>query len=146
MALSAIDFPVIARFRAKLIKAGLSDKRINNILAVLSKALNYAEQAKVISSAPSVGMLKVERPEIVAWSLEEYATLLAAARCSTRCGTRRVVSTLAGATAATIGGARRTPGPTQKRAHGTKHKTDLAAGEEHRTRCIDTTLKLAGTD
>jgi hypothetical protein len=80
MALSAIDFPVIARFRAKLIKAGLSDKRINNILAVLSKALNYAEQAKVITSAPSVGMLKVERPEIVAWSLEEYARLLAAAK------------------------------------------------------------------
>lgn len=80
MALSAIDFPVVAQFRAKLIKARLSDKRINNILAVLSKALNYAEQAKVIASAPSVGMLKVERPEIVAWSLEEYATLLTAAK------------------------------------------------------------------
>ena len=80
MPVSAIDFPAIARFRAKLIKAELSDKRINNILAVLSKALNYAEQAKVISSAPSVGMLKVERPEIVAWSLEEYARLLAAAK------------------------------------------------------------------
>jgi integrase len=80
MALSAIDFPVIARFRAKLIESGLSDKRINNILAVLSKALNYAEQAKVIASASSVGMLKVERPEIVAWSLEEYARLLAAAQ------------------------------------------------------------------
>ncbi len=80
MPLGAIDFPAIARFRATLIKAGLSDKRINNILAVLSKALNYAEQAKVIPSAPSVGMLKVERPEIVAWSLEEYARLLAAAK------------------------------------------------------------------
>jgi integrase len=80
MVLTAIDFPVIARFRAKLIESGLSDKRINNILAVLSKALNYAEQAKVIPSAPSVGMLKVERPEIVAWSLEEYARLLATAK------------------------------------------------------------------
>jgi integrase len=80
LAMAAIDFPVIARFRAKPIESGLSDKRINNILAVLSKALNYAEQAKVIPSAPSVGMLKVERPEIVAWSLEEYARLLAAAK------------------------------------------------------------------
>src|SRR5580765_2593882 len=44
------------------------------------EGLNYAEQAKVIASAPSVGMLKVERPEIVAWSLEEYATLLTAAK------------------------------------------------------------------
>jgi integrase len=80
MPLDAIDFPVIARFRAKLIESGLSDKRINNILAVLSKALNYAAQARVIPSAPSVGMLKVERPDIVAWSLEEYARLLAAAK------------------------------------------------------------------
>ena len=78
--LDAIDVPMISRFRAKLIKAGKSDKRINNILAVLSKALNYAEQARVIARAPYVGLLKVERPEIVAWSVEEYATLLAAAK------------------------------------------------------------------
>jgi integrase len=80
MPLELIDVPAIARFRAKLIQAGKSDKRINNILAVLSKALNYAEQARVIARAPYVGLLKVERPEIVAWSIEEYATLLAAAK------------------------------------------------------------------
>jgi len=80
MPLERIDVPAIARFRAKLITAGKSDKRINNILAVLSKALNYAEQARVIARAPYVGLLKVERPEIVAWSVEEYATLLAAAK------------------------------------------------------------------
>ena len=78
--LDLIDVPRISRFRAKLITAGKSDKRINNILAVLSKALNYAEQARVIARAPYVGLLKVERPEIVAWSVEEYATLLAAAK------------------------------------------------------------------
>ena len=39
-----------------------------------------AEQARVIARAPYVGLLKVERPEIVAWSVEEYATLLAAAK------------------------------------------------------------------
>jgi integrase len=80
MTLDEIDVPAISRFRAKLIGAGKSDKRINNILAVLSKALNYAEQARVISRSPYVGLLKVERPEIVAWSLEEYARLLAAAK------------------------------------------------------------------
>jgi integrase len=80
MALDEIDVPAIARFRAKLIQAKKSDKRINNILAVLSKALTYAEQAKVIASAPSVGMLKIERPEIVPWSLEEYARLFIAAK------------------------------------------------------------------
>lgn len=78
--LDEIDVSAIARFRAKLIEAKKSDKRINNILAVLSKALSYAEQARVITSAPSVGLLKVERPEIVAWSLGEYARLLAAAK------------------------------------------------------------------
>jgi hypothetical protein len=36
--LELIDVPAISRFRAKLIKASKSDKRINNILAVLSKA------------------------------------------------------------------------------------------------------------
>ena len=80
MALDEIDVAAISRFRAKLIEANKSDKRINNILAVLSKALNYAEQARVISRAPHFGLLKVERPEIVAWSLEEYARLLAAAK------------------------------------------------------------------
>src|SRR5580765_6897450 len=70
----------IARFRAKLIKANKSDKTINNILAVLSKALKYAEAARVIEHAPQVGLLKVERPEIVAWSIEEYARVLAAAK------------------------------------------------------------------
>jgi hypothetical protein len=80
VALDQIDVAAVSRFRAKLIQAKKSDKRINNILAVLSKALNYAEQARVITTAPCVGMLKVERPEIVAWSLEEYARLLAAAK------------------------------------------------------------------
>jgi hypothetical protein len=77
VALDEMDVPAISRFRAKLIEAGKTDKRINNILAVLSKSLNYAEQARVIPRAPYVGLLKVERPEIVAWSLEEYARLLA---------------------------------------------------------------------
>ena len=34
----------------------------------------------MIARAPYIGLLKVERPEIVAWSVEEYATLLAAAK------------------------------------------------------------------
>jgi hypothetical protein len=76
----AIDVPMISRFRAKLIGANKGDKTINNILAVLSKALSYAAQARVIPSAPCVGLLKVERPEIVAWNLEEFASLLAAAK------------------------------------------------------------------
>ena len=80
MGLDEIDVAAIARFRAKLIEAKKSDKTINNILAVLSKALKYAEAARVIERAPGVGLLKVERPEIVAWSVDEYARLLMAAK------------------------------------------------------------------
>ena len=80
VAVDEIDVPMISRFRAKLIVAKKSDKTINNILAVLSKALSYAAQARVIPSAPCVGLLRVERPEIVAWSLEEYARLRQATR------------------------------------------------------------------
>ena len=80
LALDEIDVGVIARFKADLVEAKKSDKTINNILAVLSKALKYAEDARVIERAPRVGLLRFERPEIVAWTFEEYARLLAAAK------------------------------------------------------------------
>jgi integrase len=79
--LTAIGVPEVARFKADLVKSGkLSDKRINNILAVLSKALRYAEDAQVIDRAPRVRLFKVERPEIEVWEYDQYARLLAAAQ------------------------------------------------------------------
>jgi len=74
----------IAQFKAKLVErvdAGtLSLKSVNNILAVLSKALRYAEDAHVIALAPRVRLYNLERPEIESWELEEYARILAAAK------------------------------------------------------------------
>lgn len=70
----------IASLRAHLVEQELSDKRINNIMAVLSKALRYAADAGLITHAPKVGLFKVERPEIIAWEMEEYARVLSAAR------------------------------------------------------------------
>ena len=70
----------IARFRADLVEIGLGEKRINNVLAVLSKPLKYAEDCGLIAKAPKVGLFKVERPEIVAWDFAQYARLLAAAK------------------------------------------------------------------
>src|SRR5262249_28680561 len=55
-------------------------KRINNILAVLSKPMKYAVDCELIAKAPRIGMFKVERPEIVAWDFEQYARLLGAAK------------------------------------------------------------------
>ena len=57
----------------------LSDKYINNILVVLSKALKYAEDVELIARVPRVGIFRTERPEIVCWDVEQYARLLASA-------------------------------------------------------------------
>jgi integrase len=78
--LDEIGAATIAQFRASLVEKELSPKRMNNVLAVLSKALRYAEEAAVIDKAPRVRLYRVERPEIEAWSFEEYGRLLAAAR------------------------------------------------------------------
>ncbi|MEJ7597334.1 MAG: tyrosine-type recombinase/integrase [Kofleriaceae bacterium] len=80
MPLNEITVSEIARFRAHLVALGLGEKRINNIFAVLSKALRYAVDAEVIGKVPKIGMYKVERPEIVAWDFEQYPRLLAAAK------------------------------------------------------------------
>jgi integrase len=96
--LDEIGVGEIAAFRASLIrrdarlggsskhgggrsaKKKLSDKRINNILTVLSKALRYAADVQLIDFAPKVGMLKVERPEFVCWDLVQYRRVLDAAK------------------------------------------------------------------
>jgi integrase len=78
--LDEITTPVVARFRADCVAKQLGDKRINNLLATLSKPLRYAVDCEVIAKAPRIGMFKVERPEIVAWDFEQYARLLVAAK------------------------------------------------------------------
>lgn len=78
--LDEIDVGAINRFRAKLLGKELSKKRINNVLAVLSKALRYADDIGLIKAPRKIGLFKVERPEIEAWELEQYARILAAAK------------------------------------------------------------------
>jgi len=78
--LDKIGVGEVARFRAKLVESGLGEKRINNILVVLSKALRYALDCELIAKVPKLGLFRVERPEIVAWDFEQYARLLAAAK------------------------------------------------------------------
>jgi integrase len=70
----------VAAFRASLVEKGLGTKRINNILAVLSKPMKYAVDCELISKCPKIGLYKVERPEIEPWDFEQYARLLAAAK------------------------------------------------------------------
>lgn len=78
--LDKIDVGAINRFRAALLEKKLSKKRINNILAVLSKALRYADDVEVIKAPRKVGLFKVERPEIEFREFEQYARILAAAK------------------------------------------------------------------
>jgi integrase len=80
MPLDEITVSEVAQLRADLIEEGLSEKRINNILAVLSKPLKYAVDCELIARSPKIGMFKVERPEVVAWDFAQYARLLAAAK------------------------------------------------------------------
>ncbi len=89
MRLTEIGDSEIAEFRAQLIETvsrfgrPLSEKRINNILAVLSKPLHYAHKCKLIASVPEIGILKVERPEIEAWDFDQYVRILETARKNT---------------------------------------------------------------
>lgn len=53
---------MVARFRADLVAKKLSDKRINNILAVLSKPMKYAVECEVIDKAPRIGMFESSDP------------------------------------------------------------------------------------
>jgi integrase len=78
--LDEITVGEIAQFRAHLVARKLGEKRINNIVAVLSKALRYAVDCDVLAKAPKIGMFKIERPEIVAWDFEQYPRLLTAAK------------------------------------------------------------------
>lgn len=80
-----IDEQLINAFRSQLRAPNAkgwrpSEKTINNILAVLSKPLKYAERVKLIPSAPHVGVAKVERPEIEFIEFEEFAELMRSAR------------------------------------------------------------------
>jgi integrase len=81
MPIDKITTSEVAKFRAHLVALGtLGEKRINNILAVLSKPLKYAVDCELLTKAPKIGMYKVERPEIVAWDFEQYARILVAAK------------------------------------------------------------------
>ena len=79
--LDEIGVAEVAAFKARLVSSGkLTKKRINNILAVLSKSLRYAEDVRLIAHAPRVQLYKIERPEIEWWEIQDYARILEAAK------------------------------------------------------------------
>jgi integrase len=66
-------------FKASLRRHGLGAKRINNVLAVVSKMLRYAEEREVIGRAPRVRLLKTAQSKYDFFTFEEYEQLLATA-------------------------------------------------------------------
>jgi len=78
--LDDINAATVQQIRAALVAKKIGDKRINNVMAVLSKALRYAVDAELIDHSPKIRFRKTERPEIEAWDWDEYARILASAR------------------------------------------------------------------
>lgn len=80
--LDEIDVGVIQRLKAALNEGSnrygkpLALKTRNNVLAVLSHALAYAEEVEFIEKAPRIRPYKFERPEIECWELDEWRRFL----------------------------------------------------------------------
>lgn len=77
--LDEIGIEQIQQLRATMVTKQLTPKTINNVMAVLSKALRYAVDVGLIEKVPRIRLRKIDRPEIEAWTIEEYAKLLAGA-------------------------------------------------------------------
>jgi integrase len=95
--LDAIDVGVIQALKAAMNERAnryakpLSLKTRNNVLAVLSNALNYAEEVELIEKAPRIRPYKFERPEIECWDFAEWGRIVESAR---REGSGLLVATL----------------------------------------------------
>jgi len=78
--LDEVNAEVVQKLRANLVGKGLGDKRINNVMVVLSKSLRYAYDCELIDRVPKCRVKKVERSEIEAWTFEEYTRVLVGAK------------------------------------------------------------------
>ena len=66
----------IENFKSKEVKAGLSNKSINNFLIVMSRCLKVAQEWGVIEKVPRIKLLKVQIPKFDHLSESECQTLL----------------------------------------------------------------------
>jgi integrase len=76
--LDEISVREIEQLKAKLLKKELSPKRINNILAVLSKILSYAREVEVLESMPAVRLLRLPPAKFDFLTFEELELLVTA--------------------------------------------------------------------
>jgi integrase len=84
--LDEIDVGMIQGLKATLngyssrFKRPLTLKTRNNVLAIVSNALRYAEEVGLVDRAPRIRPYKFERPEIASWELDEWCRFLDSAR------------------------------------------------------------------
>jgi integrase len=83
--LDAITILDVDGLKAKLLRTeenpqGLTAKRVNNILHVLSKLMKYAVKAGKLTVAPQIETLKIAPQRFDFFTFEEFETLVAAAR------------------------------------------------------------------
>lgn len=76
--LDSITAQDVEHLKARLLDGGLSRKRVNNILNVLSKILRYAEELEVISKIPRIKALKVAPQKFDFLTFEEFERLVSA--------------------------------------------------------------------
>jgi integrase len=70
----------IEPFKARLKKLDLSAKRINNVLACLSKMLRFAQEREILSAAPKVRLLKLPPSKFDFFDFGEHRRLMEAAK------------------------------------------------------------------
>ena len=80
MKLDAITVREVERLKAKVLAAELSRKRLNNILAVLSKILHYAKDIGILETVPTVKLLKLPPTKFDFLRFDELELLLDAAK------------------------------------------------------------------
>jgi integrase len=76
--LDGITAQDVEHLKARFLDGGLSRKRVNNILNVLSKILRYAEELEVISKIPRIKALKVAPQKFDFLTFEEFERLVSA--------------------------------------------------------------------
>jgi integrase len=80
--LDEVDVGIVQGLKAALSEKGnrydkpLSLKTRNNVLAVVSNALKYAEEVGLIDEAPRIRQYRFERPQMDCWEFEEWKRLL----------------------------------------------------------------------
>ncbi len=98
LGLEAIGPRQIASYKAQKLGAGLTAKTVNNHLTVLRKCLVLAKEWERLAVVPTVGFLRVKKPEIDFFTFDEAALILASAErdpwyvmilCGLRAGLRQ---------------------------------------------------------